>query len=432
MIRSFPSILLALLFAVMLLASGCKESEEEAESKKWAVTLSKTDKKPYGAYLAYESMKYYFTGSDIQDISSGFRYTNIDWKLVRNPAGKSLLVLSGLDFYVSEQEWDKLKNFVYWGNELVVFCSDLDPKIEQELHYTKNSGGEEDPITFRKDIPVFFSEHVLRLNNNSDVRYGYKGRTLLGHFRQIKNTDTDTIPNKNDTSSWTHEYLGFVELPNRSKKDTLPRPNIIRFAYGSGHLTLHAAPLVLSNYFLLQPNNINYLTQICQSLPDSIATVCWQDYYKRSAEESDWDILMRYRETRFALWLAVIVAVCYILFQGKRRQRIIPIIAPLRNESVAFVTTIGRLYFNKGNHANLAGKLIQQFLEWVRVTYYIGTGVLNEGFAYQLSMKSGIAPEVVAELMEMITEIRTNSVQPDDAFIFRLYNIIQQFYKTTR
>lgn len=121
-----------------------------------------------------------------------------------------------------------------------------------------------------------------------------------------------------------------------------------------------------------------------------------------------------------------------MLFEGKRKQRIIPIIAPLRNDSVSFVETVGRLYYNKGNHTNLAEKMVQQFLEWVRTNYFLNTNQLNDAFIHQLTIKSGQADATVRELMEMIHEIKLASVKIDDAYLYQLYNTIQQFYKNKR
>ena len=139
--------------------------------------------------------------------------------------------------------------------------------------------------------------------------------------------------------------------------------------------------------------------------------------------------MLRSAAARWAFWLGLFTIACYILFQLKRRQRVIPIIPPLRNDSVAFVETVGRLYYNKRNHVNLAGKMIQQYLEWVRTHYYLNTNVLNDEFVRSLSAKSGQPIALVQEMVQMITEVRDGYMQPnDDAYLYHLYNTIQHFY----
>jgi hypothetical protein len=132
---------------------------------------------------------------------------------------------------------------------------------------------------------------------------------------------------------------------------------------------------------------------------------------------------------RWAFWIIIAVLLLYVLFEAKRRQRIIPVITPPVNSSVTFAETVGRLYYNKGNHQNLAEKMIQHFLEWVRSRYYLNTNEINETFIRQLTVKSGVAENTVRELVHMIHEVRTHSAGVDETYLARLYTTIQQFYK---
>ena len=64
--------------------------------------------------------------------------------------------------------------------------------------------------------------------------------------------------------------------------------------------------------------------------------------------------------------------------QGKRKQRIIPVITPLKNTSLEFVETIGRLYYQKGTRSGIAHKKIIFFLDFIRTRYNIATNVFNQ------------------------------------------------------
>ena len=92
--------------------------------------------------------------------------------------------------------------------------------------------------------------------------------------------------------------------------------------------------------------------------------------------------------------------------------------------------TVGRLYYNKGDHHNLAGKMIQHFLEWVRTHYYLNTNELNDHFISQLTIKSGLPESVVKDLVQMIHEVRMKEVGIDDAYLYHLYQTIERFYKS--
>jgi hypothetical protein len=409
----------------MLLAlSSCAPNKAEQERIKWQITLASNDKRPYGTYLAASTIKYAFPTAVLEPLSPGFRYDNMDSKMKHNEDGRSLIIFCGLDFKLSDEEWKNLKQFINNGNEVMIFCSSLDEKIEKDLSCYKDpdiaiSG------TFYNAQPDLHNKDILQMASIPGRRFGYEGRSIKGYFSV--EIDSSDITNKTDASDDNDDDMR-IYVP-----DTLgyasEMPDMLRYRIGDGHLTLHAAPLVLSNYFLLQTGNIDYLNALWQTLPKNINKIYTDNYYKRSASKSGLSVLWKYPATRWALLLALFLLLMYVLFEGKRKQRIIPIVAPLKNDSVSFVETVGRLYYNKGNHTNLADKMVQQFLEWVRTHYLLNTNLLNENFLHQLTIKSGQPEATVRETMEMIHEIRLRSVKIDDPYLYKLYNTIQLFYK---
>jgi len=412
----------SIVIALGFLVSGCMPDKPQQEAVKWRVTLDKEDKRPYGTYLAFQSLKYFFPDVALESLSRSFRYNNMDVRMKYNYQGHSLLILEGLDFYVSDEEWKDLKNFIKNGNEVFLFCSTLDSKIEQELYCYKQGKDAEDQ-SFYQFTPEHDNKNILSIYSEPARQFGYEGHSLKGYFSfPHDSSDTDLSSNSASIFPPYPDTLGFAN----------EQPDFVRYKFGEGHLTLHGAPLVLSNYFLLQDGNENYLTALWQTLPANINRIYWNDYFKRNTEASGLDVLMRYPATKWALIIGVVILLLYILFEGKRKQRIIPVIEPLKNDSVSFVETAGRLYYNKGNHTNLAEKMTQQFQEWVRTHYFLNTNLINETFIRQLTLKSGQPEATVRGLMEMINEVRAGKLKTDDAYLYQLYNTIQQFYKTQR
>lgn len=437
------------LLLTTLLVFGCTD-RPSTDGINWNVSLDKESKEPYGTYIAYNSLKYYFPEAKRIDLSKQFRFTNIDWEMMYPEEGKSLLLLVGLDFFLSEQEVNQLLDFAGRGNDIVLFCSALDEKLEKRLKCNKaRSSLETTPLG------IFYNgkqnQEVLTLLKNKTDKYGYQGRTITNYFSLpdkskgtvVKDTaedsDTGSIVNyiqqrggNYDEEEYYDEdddeyYIGEPQILGYAEE----KPNIIKYEIGSGSFTIHAAPLVMSNYFLLQPGNTNYLDRFWAALQtdEPVAHVYWSGYYRRRAEGSDFGTLWKYPSTRWALILAIITILLYVIFEGKRRQRIIPIIEQPENTSVSFVETVGELYYNKGNHANLAEKMTQHFLEWVRSNYYLNTNHINEQFAEQLILKSGLPPNMVKELVVKIQEVQMNAANVDEAYLYQLYTSIQKFYK---
>jgi len=82
--------------------------------------------------------------------------------------------------------------------------------------------------------------------------------------------------------------------------------------------------------------------------------------------------------------------ILFVLFEMKRRQRIIPVIAPLRNTTLDFVQTVGNVYFNQRDNKNIAIKKITYFLEFVRSNFFLSTSNMNDEFIEALSKKTAM------------------------------------------
>ncbi len=98
-----------------------------------------------------------------------------------------------------------------------------------------------------------------------------------------------------------------------------------------------------------------------------------------------------------------------MIFNAKRRQRIIPIKEPVKNTTVDFTKTIGNLYFQEKNHQNIAEKKIVFLLEKIRNEYYIDTFNLDETFINRLHQKSGKDKKIIENVVQLIKKIRNQS-----------------------
>lgn len=406
----------------MLFANRCNLFDKKTN---WQVTLNKDSKNPYGTYLAYNSLSSYFPGLQPVYLNKWFHYNDIESKIPPNYNGATLLVMEGIELRLSINEIRHLQQFVFNGNEVIIFCSTLDEKLEKRLNcYKLNDGYEETPLTEGYDGTI--NMNLLSLAGDTTKKYGFRGRSLTGYFE----ADTNRHSNQYNAQGIVVKALSPYHV------DTLGymhgQPDFLRFTIGEGHLYVHAAPLVLSNYFLLQPGNREYLDRIWSVLPPDINAIYWNEYFKRYPPENNINVLWKFPSSKWAIILALFTALIFVLFESKRRQRIIPILPPTVNSSVSFAETVGRLYYNRGDHRNLAEKMIQHFLEWVRNNYFLSTNMLNEDFVRMLSIKSGRPEASSRHLVTRIHDVRLNNVSIDDAFIYDLYTTIQSFYKSSQ
>jgi hypothetical protein len=113
---------------------------------------------------------------------------------------------------------------------------------------------------------------------------------------------------------------------------------------------------------------------------------------------------------RWAYWLAWIGLILFIVFNSKRKQRIVPVIKPLENTTIDFAKTISNLYFQEKNYKDIIRKKIIYFLEKVRTLYHIETANLDDDFMLKLAHKSGKNEEDIKALIQLIVQLKNRGV----------------------
>jgi len=91
-----------------------------------------------------------------------------------------------------------------------------------------------------------------------------------------------------------------------------------------------------------------------------------------------------------------------VIFNAKRKQRIVPILSPPENKSAEFVKSIGNLYLQEGDFHDMMAKKAQYFLYRVRQNLLIDTRNMNEDFIRSLHLKTGKNIDEIREAVELI------------------------------
>jgi hypothetical protein len=161
-----------------------------------------------------------------------------------------------------------------------------------------------------------------------------------------------------------------------------------------------------------------------------VQEVIWDEYfrYDHTKEFSAWQYILNNRALAWAFWLLLLLFALIYLFDSKRKQRPIPLIEPLRNTSLDFVRTIGRLYFQRRDNYNLASKMVTHFQDQVRTRYNLTVTVLDEDFVAKLSFKTGYQRESLSRLVGYMRELPSKAYVPD-AELLDFHRQLEAFYK---
>jgi len=366
------------------------------------VTLWRKDKIPYGAYIAYENMKYVFPNSAItinrnSPTTFGFNYVSSGG----NNSSRKAYIIFAPRVIPDKFEINALMNFVGDGNQVFISALYIGDSLLSylKIHTPIDSSVErDDALTVSVYNPVTYDS----------LSFSYPGFSF------------DTYVSSMDTQYTT--ILG---------RDGRGRPNFVKLGYkGGGAIYLHFAPLALSNFFLLHKENNAYYNSVFSNIPATVSEVKWDDYFRngKPSEFSELEYILSIRALRWAFWLILLLFAMIYLFESKRRQKLIPILQPLKNSSLDFVQTIGRLYYQQKDNGNLVAKMITHFLDHVRVKYNLATSVLDNDFVDRLSYKSGYNKTELQELVQEVKNYQLNPFCSDDELI-TLNKKMEAFYK---
>ena len=396
--------ILVVLLVLMLAGAAMLYKPVETFDKK--VTLSRKETRPYGTKICFTTLPLMFDKSKME-IN---RKSPSDWYIHDSiKDGCNLFFLISRQFNPSKDELDWLYSFVEKGNDVFI-CS---PEINEEtqdyfnikLDYSNIFGDEKDDDSVKvKLIPPHYT---------FDSSYFNAGFTT---GKYVTSYDTNYF-----------KPLG-VNHYNHA--------NFIKASVNKGAFFFHTDPFLFANYFLVQPHNDEYFEKVISAIPKDVNKIIWDEYFVYKANENDKKnhsplrVLLKYPAFVWALMLGLILAIIYFVIYIKRKQRFIPAAKNLRNDSLYFAETIGRLYFEKGDHANLAKKMAAYFLEHIRSKYFINTSQLNNELVSKLSAKSGFAEDETYKLIQTVVDIQAQANISQEQ-LNKYYLIFQNFYKKT-
>lgn len=376
--------------AVILVAAGIlifTSSDDGKRKLNERLSFNTKEKIPYGTFVAYSNLSRMFPSANIS--ISGQEPGS--WDSLSNYHDRQALFIISPLFFASDFEMKKLIRFAEGGNDVfvsaAVISEDAKNIINCSVSYLDLFSATAVDESSRDTLQVSLSSPVFQRTNN----YEYPGLRLDCHFYRVDTTIATVLGSDRDGN-----------------------PNFIHLKAGRGNLYFHLAPMAFTNYFLLRGKNIGYYEDVLSVISPQTKTVVWDEYFvnkrgvyeSNSSRERSWiSALFSYRSLKWALLTTLLALLVYALLEMRRKQRYIPIITPPRNDSMDFVKTIGRLYFDKGDHLNLCRKMAAYFLEHVRNRYKLATTSLNEDFIRALQFKSGIDEEEIRAIVVFIREL---------------------------
>lgn len=352
----------------------------------WTETYSSKDKIPLGTYVLFQEFSKLFPQKIVTSISetpSAYLFENEE-----TYDSNSLYFFLNKNSTISETDLEYLNDFVNVGGDVFIISNHLPEELEKQLNVETdiiyNSNRLKDRVKFRLVNPSFEKQE-----------YTFNKVNPLTYFSKIDTTKS----------------LILGELTQSGNR----KANFIKTKYGKGNFYIHLLPEAFANYYLLNDDTYTYAIHSLNYIDKK--NILW-DEQNKSINSVQKGILMYIFSSPALTWawrILILGSIIYVLFLGKRLQRIIPIVNPLKNTTVEFTKTIGNIYFNQREHQDIINKKITYFLYFVKEKYFLNIAFIDENFSEKLHTKSGVSKEITDKIVSLIQKNRdSNSSTEND------------------
>ncbi len=331
----------------------------------WSFDFRSTSKKPYGCYVYADMIKHKFPDKQFRLINNNL-YDSYQVEMTE----KSVMYFHITDhFDIDSLIAMRIINHVGKGNAVFISAQSFSP------HFLKITG-----VKFKPLLPYAEkTQMVFELTNPVFARkpYNYK-KLFLGIFSSFDSSRTTIL--------------------GRLKNGQV---NFIRIKLGKGILFLHTAPEVFTNYNILNENK-DYPMDIMAYFRGY--DFVWDDYLKpgnifKHGAPSPLRYILSNPALKMAYYILISGLLIFIIFNAKRKQRIIPVIQPPVNNTLEFVSTISALYQSTDDHKYMAQLKFKHFCEYIFFHFHINLTSDDEREIALLAEKTGTNINLLAEII---------------------------------
>ncbi|TKC12314.1 DUF4350 domain-containing protein [Pedobacter polaris] len=360
----------------------------------WSPTYLSEDKIPFGTYILRQRINDIFPNTKVKPVQSAV-YNNIK----ERASGKSNYFIIASTLSVDKLDYQQMVKYMQSGNNIFIAAYQI------------------------KGILL----DTLKLNIVSDFNFQNKRKYPINFVNPALKREYDYYFDKGISEQYFSKIDTAKAIVLGQKQNSTA--NFVQYKFGKGSLFILPNPQLLTNYSLLREDGMDYAAKAFSYLPNA-ETFLWDEHFtrKNSQDSSTLRVLFKYDQLRWAYYIALFSLIAFVLYEVKRRQRIIPVIDRLKNTSVEFVNVVGRVYYQQRNNRDIAEKKVMYLLAYIRNKYRLKTTDINQEFRESLVKISSATADIIDELLTEINYLKAGHTVSDQQLI-RLNKLIEQFYK---
>ncbi len=415
-----------LLAIVLLIAATIAYFNSLGPNHNWQKTYAKEgdlSKEPYGISLFQELLS--------TDYGTNFIEIEDSLHLLNNYANNATYLYVGSRAYYDSTSITQLTQFASNGNHVFIASENISHRLLENYFFkyadtTYYNGFNEFRIDslYLGDFEAKTSTLYLPDSNDSvTLNFRYVNDTLSHHFSYILAQDIK--------KPYTYEVVSYSDSTT----------NGIRiYVENEGTVTIFTTPLLFTNYHFLREESFEFINQLIS--PSLSETLIWDQKSrissyapnrkrKPSNSYNPLGYLLSFPAFRWAWYILLFMGVALLVFNFKRKQRIMPIHIENKNTSLAFVETLGLLFYQSNANDKIAKKELELFQYQIRKKYGLAAQEFTDDFAYQLSKKSNVDYAIVKKLVDKARAVQYLKNISDEMLI-AFHQCIEEFFNSAQ
>ncbi len=386
---------------------------------------------PYGSRIVHRLLENYFVGRKFVDIQK-----DVSKELPIDSASTGHnYVFVGEAMFMDSLGTKQLLDFVAAGNTALISSKTIPFDLMTFVYFDECEDAPWTDYGMFEDSTARFSLRTPSLPDSSTSCF-------FAEQNKPKPYNWHYIEHYHFCDSLKQHPLGYLN------KDYV---NFAAFPHGKGRFLLHTNPIAFSNFSLLRPETRPYAAGVFSHLSegdiywDAVSRVPEEVGRRRNgssnrslSDEHPLTYILKQPALAWAWYLIAAMAITWLIFRAKRRQRVIPVLPKNENSSYEFISTIAHLHFREKNYAGLSVQGMRHFLAQLRERYGLvapidhetGLPRTDDDFFRKLSTLSEV-PEMEAR---RVFGLHANTVnyEPTEEMAMDLHLAMEAFLRVAK
>ena len=438
---------LVVVIVLVLLAAIVFIMINQPERYRWYETLRPTGEQPYDIDIFKKLLKKNTYQGNLDIVKQPLA---IDDQWVKGERLYNYFIVQNY-YFPDTAELEAITDFVHSGNTLVISAKYMSPLINIAFDHGIDSVSrvyQQITSTNHYDVPdsvlqkydeVSWAERdsvhnwykeALReeVENQALIDTAFTRKMVTINLDGTDNRSHLFIQRRKDTLNYKwrkikdHPYA----IPVAHLNDTAAF--IAHWRFGDGQVFVCSAPMLFSNLHVLRKEHFEFIGELVNKLPE-------YDILIDDAERLNFDVfrpkatlgksplsfILSKTSLRWAWYTMLLTVLLFVVFRAKRLQRIIPIVKPNLNTTLAYAKMLGSLQLKEKNNKAKANEIVVHFMQQLRLRKRWHSHEINNELKASLIK---LIPELEKEIQ--ITIHLANKTQSDrlltDQEVVRLFN----------